>query len=261
VKIQNRFDASVVIFEDASETIADTIANAIKAKTSLRCADLRYANLRNADLRSANLRYADLRYANLGSANLGSADLRYANLRYADLRYANLGYANLGSANLRYADLRYANLDSADLGCANLGSADLRSADLGYANLGSADLRSADLRSANLRCANLRSADLRCADADRKDRPKLSWSSHALLSEVLRRSAGSDVSRRKFAGLFLVSIDWCWETFLGMTDDPSLGWAIEVLRDWVQDDDGAPSVLRSPKSTDLASAPVIEVDF
>jgi hypothetical protein len=71
-KIEIRSIFGSVLFEFAAKdnTIAKTVAEAIR----------KGANLSYADLRSADLSYADLR----------SADLSYANLSYADLRYADL---------------------------------------------------------------------------------------------------------------------------------------------------------------------------
>ena len=122
---------------------------------------------------------------------------------------ADLGYADLGSADLRSAVLRYAVLRSADLGYA-----DLRSADLGYANL----------RSANLRSANL------------------SWSSHDLLAEILRREAGNDIKRRSFAGLIKISYDWCWDTWLKLDVTDELRWAAAVLAKWIKPENTGPHI-------------------
>jgi hypothetical protein len=72
---------------------------------------------------------------------------------------------------------------------------------------------------------------------------KLSWSSHDILSEILRLAAQGNVERRKVAGLILVSRDWCWEEFLGLASDPHFAWAMDVLADYVQDGDGAPPAL------------------
>ena len=68
-----------IIFEDNSNTIKDSVINAINS---------------DADLGDADLRGADLRGANLGGADLGGADLRGADLRGAYLRGAYLRGAN-----------------------------------------------------------------------------------------------------------------------------------------------------------------------
>ena len=79
VKIQIKSVFGKVLFEleKESNTIKDTIVEAIK-----QGADLRSANLYGANLRSADLRSADLRSANLRSADLYGADLRSANLGF-----------------------------------------------------------------------------------------------------------------------------------------------------------------------------------
>jgi hypothetical protein len=59
----------------------------------------------------------------------------------------------------------------------------------------------------------------------------LSWESHDLLAEILRRAAGLDLAKRKIAGLVLVSRDWCWEEFGQLlADDPEgAAWVRSVL--------------------------------
>jgi hypothetical protein len=161
-----------------------------------------------------------------------------------------------GQFNLSGADLREANLSWADLSGADLSEADLRGADLSWANLSGADLSGANLRGADLRGANLREADLRWADLSgavlsgaNLRGAAVSWQSHDLVAELLRRAAGDDVPRRMLAGLVLVSRDWCWNTFLALDIDPALrDWALTELRRWVTDGDNAPEALRPPVS-------------
>jgi uncharacterized protein YjbI with pentapeptide repeats len=182
---------------------------------------------------------ADLSRADLSSADLSSADLSRANLSSANLYRANLSSANLYRANLSSADLYSADLYSANLSSANLSSANLSSADLSSANLSSANLSSADLSRANLSSANLSSANLY--------RAKFNFQSHTLIAEVLRRAAGEDVEKRKVAGLILVSPDWCWDQFTAnCSGDPLFGWALEVLRGYITEDDGHPAMLDKP---------------
>ena len=133
-----------IIFEDNSNTIKDSVINAVA-----KGADLRGACLRDADLGDADLRGADLRGAYLGGADLGDACLRDADLRGAYLGGADLGDADLGDADLRGADLRGANLRGADLRGADLSYANLRGANLHGANLGDANLGGANLGGAN----------------------------------------------------------------------------------------------------------------
>ncbi len=92
------------------------------------------------------------------------------------------------------------------------------------------------LVSANLRLANLRYANLEGA--------KLCWSSHELISEILRQRAGADPDKRKIAGLIAVSLDWFWNEFLAL-NDPLMDWALEVLSEWAKDDEDAPDCVRA----------------
>jgi len=87
----------------------------------------------------------------------------------------------------------------------------------------------ADLSRADLSRANLSGADLSRAD--------LSWQSHDLLAEILRREAGDDIKRRSFAGLILVSRDWCWSTWLKLEVTAEVRWAASVLVKWVKPED------------------------
>jgi hypothetical protein len=97
----------------------------------------------------------------------------------------------------------------------------------------------ADLSRANLSSANLSSANLY--------RAKFNFQSHTLIAEVLRRAAGEDVEKRKVAGLILVSPDWCWDQFTAnCSGDPLFGWALEVLRGYITEDDGHPAMLDKP---------------
>ncbi len=178
------------------------------------------------------------------------ATLKAAVASGADLGAANLSGADLGGADLRGAYLRGADLGGADLRGAYLRGADLRGADLGAANLSAAALGGADLRGAYLRGADLRGADLRAAALGGA---YLSWQSHPLLGEILRRAAGTDTAdddvcqRRAFAGLVAMSTDWCWDTWRGLRPRyPDVTtWAIGVLVEYVREGDGAPAELRA----------------
>ena len=107
ISIKNRW-TGYIIFEYSSvdNTLAKTVAEALKGGANLRGADLYGANLYGANLYGANLRGANLRDANLRGADLRIADLYEANLSGANLRIANLSGANLIRANLYEADLR-----------------------------------------------------------------------------------------------------------------------------------------------------------
>ncbi|MGH2505836.1 MAG: pentapeptide repeat-containing protein [Ktedonobacteraceae bacterium] len=114
MEIKARF-TNRVIYTSEKQTMREAVEDAVRAKVSLRSADLRSAYLQGADLRSAYLRSAYLRSADLRSADLRSADLQGADLRSADLQGADLRSADLQGAYLQGADLRSADLRSAYL--------------------------------------------------------------------------------------------------------------------------------------------------
>jgi uncharacterized protein YjbI with pentapeptide repeats len=178
-------------------------------------------------------------------------DLRGTNLRGADLRDAYLGGAYLRDAYLSDADLSGTNLSGADLSDADLSGADLSDADLTGADLRDANLRGvylsdADLTGTNLRGVYLYGAYLRGADLSGA---YLNWNSRDLIAELLRQAAGDNWQRRALAGLILVSRDWCWRDFLAL-EHPEQTWALDVLRQYVKDGDGAPDFLQEKDDGD-----------
>jgi hypothetical protein len=72
----------------------------------------------------------------------------------------------------------------------------------------------------------------------------ISWGSHELLSELLRREAEDSVTRRSFAGLVTVSHDWCWPDFL-KCGHPELEWALQTLAKFHKPGDSAPKCITS----------------
>jgi hypothetical protein len=118
--------------------------------------------------------------------------------------------------------------------------ADLRDADLRRANLRRADLRHANLRRADLRGADLWGADLWGAD--------LRWSSHNIISEILRQSAGDSRLKREIAGLISVSADWCWHDFRRQAKNIRpylLKWCARTLLETAGNPDEAPDLIKS----------------
>ena len=80
--------------------------------------------------------------------------------------------------------------------------------------------------------ANLTGASLYRASLDGAS---LSWISHDLLAEILRRAAKNDIDKLKIAGLLLVARQWCWEDFLKL-NDPLKKWALTELARWIKED-------------------------
>ena len=96
---------------------------------------------------------------------------------------------------------------------------------------------------ANLTGADLSGAFLRGADLSGAE---VSWQSHDMIAEILRRAAGANPARRMLAGLVLISRDWCWDEFLALDIDSELRrWALDELRQWVRPGDNAPEILKA----------------
>ncbi|TXH43922.1 MAG: hypothetical protein E6Q97_33500 [Desulfurellales bacterium] len=77
---------------------------------------------------------------------------------------------------------------------------------------------------------------------------EINWTSHDLVSEILRREAGDSISRQMFAGFIVLRRDLCWDSFLSIHDDAFAAhkeWALTSLRKWVREGDNAPTVLRN----------------
>ena len=117
--------------------------------------------------------------------------------------------------------------------------ADLSGANLSGANLSGAYLSGAYLSRANLSGANLSGADLSRANLIGAC---LNWQSHALLSEILWRSADT-MSRERLAAWIGRKLNWCWKEFLAAAD-PDKDWAMGELAKWVREGDGAPTAIR-----------------
>lgn len=107
ISIKNRWTGSIIFeYSSVDNTLAKTVAEALKGGADLYGADLSGADLHGADLYGADLYGADLRGANLSGADLIRADLRVADLIRANLSDADLYGANLSGANLSGANLR-----------------------------------------------------------------------------------------------------------------------------------------------------------
>ena len=112
----------IFAYEKESNTIKDTVMEAIKNGADLTGANLKGADLTGADLIGEDLTGADLCCADLMGANLCCADLTDADLTGADLTGADLTGADLHDANLTDADFRGEDLRDVDIRGAYLGN-------------------------------------------------------------------------------------------------------------------------------------------
>ena len=85
------------------------------------------------------------------------------------------------------------------------------------------------LARADLTGADLTGADLRGA--------RLSWTSHTLLAEILRREADDNIMKCSFTGLVLINQHWCWDKWISLEITPEIRWAAAVLSKWIKPDE------------------------
>ena len=86
---------------------------------------------------------------------------------------------------------------------------------LGYQNFSGADISGLRFTRADLRYCVFTGA-------------RIPWASRDVIAAILFQSAGDDADKRAFAGLVLISRDWCWDSFDACVRDG-------VLRDWIVD--------------------------
>lgn len=71
---------------------------------------------------------------------------------------------------------------------------------------------------------------------------KISWQSHAMLSEILWRAADGNQQREMLASYIGRKIKWCWPDWLKL-EHKDREWALRELAKWVGPDDDHPEVL------------------
>ena len=66
---------------------------------------------------------------------------------------------------------------------------------------------------------------------------RLSWTSHTLLAEILRREADDNIMKCSFTGLVLINQHWCWDKWISLEITPEIRWAAAVLSKWIKPDE------------------------
>jgi len=160
-------------------------------------------------------------------------------LRRMSFENANLREANLQRAGLADAVFKGGDLSGADLSHADLRFADLRGCGLRKTKFVGADLRWAIFEGANLAETNLTRARLKGAVLHDIT---VNWTDRTLVSEILWRAAGENANRLMVAALIGRQADWCWDKFLALASPERL-WALQELRAWIKEGDGAPDLL------------------
>ena len=162
------------------------------------------------------------------------AILRRVNFENADLRGAILQRAGLADAVFKGGDLSDADLSHADLRFADLSGCCLRKTKLVGADLRWAIFEGANLADANLTRARLKGTVLHNITVN--------WTNRTLVSEILWRAADGNTDRMMIAALAGRQDDWCWDKFLAIAN-PERSWALQELRAWIKEGDGAPDLL------------------
>ena len=74
----------------------------------------------------------------------------------------------------------------------------------------------------------------------------LNWSSHDLLSAILWNAA-TTTRQEELAAFIGRKYEWCWDDYNKSFKHPQKKWAIGVLKEYVQESDGAPDMIRNAK--------------
>lgn len=113
-------------------------------------------------------------------------------------------------------------------------------------SLSGADLKGADLYGANLYGANLSRADLYGANLEQCI---MNWQSNKLIGWRLYNAAITDTQQAMAAFIIIGHKDnWCWDEGLAYIqqerNQEDGKWALELMRSWVKEGDGAPAILK-----------------
>jgi hypothetical protein len=206
----------------------------------------------------ADFSHKDVSYLSLSQKRLSQAlfygarcqamDFGRSEIAYAAFNGAVCTGANFAHSSVLECDFTGARLHSAFFGNATCSGTNFQRANCTYAFFTGALLYKADFRYARLACAALLgancrltqfgSADLTAANFDGArfvevnfDGAELSWSSHWLLTDLLRKQAVT-AEQQRAVGHIALKNDWCWPQFLShYHDDKDLkAWARGVLR-------------------------------
>lgn len=133
-----------------------------------------------------------------------------------------------------------------ELHTCDFGQRDFSRAQFSHANLTGSDLRGTNMYRAEFFKADLSNADLREAyfiDTDIRDALlfgiKPNFNDHCLVSELLRRAAGTSIDKLKVAGLVFMTHYYCWGNYIAM-NDPLAKWALAALRAHETEDNEMP---------------------
>lgn len=108
-------NGTFLYISETSQSIKETLEEAVKNGINLYNINLEGANLEGANLQGANLVYASLYEVNLQGANLQGANLKEASFQGANLQGANLQETYLKDAYLQEANLEGVNFTGAIL--------------------------------------------------------------------------------------------------------------------------------------------------
>jgi uncharacterized protein YjbI with pentapeptide repeats len=156
-------DTGAVVYQGASDSLAQLVEQAISLRVDLSGADFSSVDLARADLSGgrfckANFRNACLLGTDFTGANLAKATLVSSNLFGAVLYKTNLAGADLSDANLAMVYAMWAFLPAANLAESNLSQANFAGAHLANAYLFETILKETNLTGAYLEGVNLDAA-------------------------------------------------------------------------------------------------------
>lgn len=199
------------------------IKNKLTDETIIEASTLAEAVLNWQDFRFADLSYQDFSGLDLYGLDFRGADLINCDLEDTDLRTVIFEYTNLTGSTLSGSNLFGVNFSGSVLSKVNMSGAILSFADFFFC----------DLRSVNFTGA------------------RISWNSHDIIAEILRRESNNDHEKLKVAGYILVNRDKCWteyganyNSYFLLDDRVLMDWAIKTLKNYITvEDDSVPDLV------------------
>lgn len=192
-----------VIYEDSAKRFRTTLQNAVKKGVSLAGADLSNEDLSGMEFYKLDLSGARLKGATLSGCALVNVDLSGANLQSATLSGVTIRDSKFINSDLSFTDITHIYANDCDFSSAGFFMAKIRDSSVYISKFDQANLQSSNLDNAAFVTSCFAGADFRGCISSRSTffdgsiftQAKIEWGSHSIISEILKREAGSDVNK------------------------------------------------------------------